>query len=106
MAAYIENYTKTGLVPLEPVPAQEFGISLSGQAYTLFIYQRDNTVYADLSDEQGYIFSGVKALDRVGLKSSEYLRLPGQLWFEDQAGEDNPVYEGFGSRFLLYYGEK
>ena len=106
MSEYIGGYTKTGKIPLEQVPGQEFGIFLSGRAYTLFVYQRDNTVYADLSDESGYIFSGVKALDRVGLKMSEYMRLPGQLWFEDQAGEENPDYKGFGTRFLLFYGER
>lgn len=106
MSEYIEGYKKTGTIPLEPVPGQEFGIDLSGQQYTIFVYQRDNTVYVDLSDEDGYVFAGVKALDRVGLKLSSYMRLPGQIWFEDQHGEEDPDYTGFGSRFLLFYGEK
>lgn len=106
MSNYIDQYTKSGTIPLDPVPSQEFEIELSGGAYTLNIYQRDATVYADLKDESGYVFSGVKALDRTGLKLSGYMRLPGQLWFEDQAGEEDPDYSGFGTRFLLCYGVK
>ena len=106
MSEYIDGYTKTGIIPLEPVPEQEFGIDLSGESYTLFVYQRDKTIYADLVKDDAPVFLGSKALDRIGLKTSDYLPLPGQLWFEDLAGTDNPDYEEFGSRFILYYGEK
>lgn len=105
MAEYIEKYTKAGTIPLEPVPGQEFDIDLSGSSYNIFVYQRDKTVYVDVQDEQGYIFKGVKAMDRTGLKLASYMRLPGQLWFEDTAGNSDPDYEGFGSRFVLVYGE-
>ena len=101
----ISSYEVVGTVPLSPEPSQQFQVSLNGQNCTIGVYQKDNSVFVDLWVDDEPIFLGIIALDRVGLKLSDYMGFEGQLWFEDQNGTENPVYTGFGTRFLLYYGK-
>lgn len=103
-AADITNYTKQGSISLDAIPAQQFQIVLGGQNCQLFVYQKDESVYLDLYVDDNLIFSGMLALDRVGIKPTEALNFKGQLWFEDKNGTENPQYTGFGDRWVLYYG--
>lgn len=105
-ATDISQYTKSGQIPLTNEPNQEFQITLNGQNCTIGVYQKDDSVYLNLWVDNEPIFLGVSALDRVGLKMSDYMGFEGQLWFEDKNGTTNPDYTGFGNRFNLYYGLK
>ena len=100
----ITNFTKVGKVPLTKEPSQEFQITLGEQNCTLGVYQKDENVYVNLWVGGNPIFLGVSALDRVGLKGFDYMGFKGQLWFEDQNGNENPDYSGFNDRYILYYG--
>ena len=101
----IKNYTKLGTIPLTNEPGQKFQIVLEGQNCTISVYQKDNNVYMDLFVDENPIFLGISCLDRVGIKLAEYMAFQGQLWFEDQNGEQNPDYTGFNKRYLLCYGK-
>lgn len=105
-ATDISQYTKSGQIPLTSEPNQQFQITLDGQNCTLGVYQKDENVFVDLWVDDNPVFLGVSALDRVGLKISDYMGFEGQLWFEDKNGTMNPDYTGFGNRFNLCYGIK
>ena len=105
IATDISNYTKIGIIPLSKDQNQNFQIVLDGQNCTINVYQKDEDVYVDLFVDAEPIFYGLSALDRVGIKLSEYMNFKGQLWFEDQNGTQNPDYTGFGERYLFYYGK-
>ena len=100
----ITKYTISGVVPLAQIPAQQFAINLGGQNCTLAVFQKDEGVFVDLYKDDVLIFAGISALDRIGLKISEYIDFLGQLWFEDMAGTADPRYTEFGDRFRLVYG--
>lgn len=106
MTTDITNYTKIGQIPLTDEPSQQFQIVLNGQNCTIGVYQKDETVFVDLWVDSEPIFLGISALDRVGLKISDYMNFIGQLWFEDKNGTQNPDYTGFSDRYTLYYGTK
>lgn len=106
IATDITQYTKVGQIPLTSDPDQEFQIVLNGQNCTIGIFQKDDGVFANLWIDNEPIFLGIRALDRVGLKLSDYMDFEGQLWFEDKNGTQNPDYEGFGTRYLFYYGTR
>ena len=106
MTTDITNYTKIGQIPLTAEPSQQFQIVLNGQNCTIGVYQKDETVFVDLWVDSEPIFLGISALDRVGLKISDYMNFIGQLWFEDKNGTQNPDYTGFSDRYTLYYGTK
>jgi hypothetical protein len=101
----ITEYEVLGTVPLTSEPNQQFQVALEGQNCTLGIYQKDESVFVDLWVDDNPIFLGMMALDRVGLKISDYMGFEGQLWFADQNGTTNPDYTGFGTRYILYYGK-
>lgn len=102
----ITNYTKVGKIPLTQEPSQEFQITLDDQNCTISVYQKDDNVYMDLYVGETPIFLGVSCLDRVGIKSSEYMDFKGQLWFEDLNGSKNPIYSGFNTQYILFYGKQ
>lgn len=101
----ITNYTKIGQIPLTQDPSQEFQITLDDQNCTISVYQKDDDVYMDLYVGDKPIFLGVSCLDRVGIKCFDCMNFKGQLWFEDLNGNKNPVYSGFNTQYILYYGK-
>ena len=106
MVTDINNYTKQGIIPLTQIPSQQFDIVLGGQNCNIAVYQKDEYVFLDLSVDNEIIFTGIKALDRQGIKFADYMNFDGQIWFEDLNGTENPQYTGFGDRWILYYGTK
>ena len=102
----ISNYTKIGEIPLTKDVNQEFQIILNGQNCTIGVFQKDETVFVNLWVNSKPIFLGISALDRVGIKLSDYMDFLGQLWFEDKNGTQNPNFNGFGDRYSFYYGIK
>lgn len=106
MISELSEYTKIAQIPLTQVVSQEFEIILKEQSCTLAVYQKDENVFVDLTVDGTVIFAGMKALDRQGLKISDYMAFNGQLWFEDLNGTENPNFSEFGTRFIMYYGTR
>lgn len=100
----ITNYDEIGIIPLNNIPSQQFQIALNGQNCTIAVFSRGDDVFVDLYCNDVPIALGVIGLDRVGIKTSEYMPFIGQIWFEDLSGTEKPNYEYFGTRFILKYG--
>lgn len=93
----------TVYVPLEQIPSQKFSINLNGQYCTLKIYQKDEDVFCDMYVDEIVIWTGIKCLNLVEIKPSNYMGFTGTLYFEDLNGNENPLYTGFGDRWVLVY---
>lgn len=94
----------TQYVPLEQVPSQQFNIVLNGQDCAIKIYQKDEEVFCDMSVSDVAIWKGIKCLNLVEIKPSSYMGFNGSLYFKDLNGNEDPLYTGFGDRWVLVYG--
>lgn len=92
------------VVPLQPIPAQSFSVSLGGQACRITLYQKGNYFYADLTSGANVVVQGRMVLNSVWIVRYVYLGLVGDLvMFDTQGKNDSPTYDGLGSRYRLYY---
>ncbi len=91
-------------VPIQPVPAQTFEVTLGNQDCTITLTQRSTGLFIDLAVAGNPVLSGTYCNDRVSLVRRAYLGFVGWLYFVDtsNAGVD-PTYDGLGSRYLLIY---
>lgn len=91
------------IIPLAAVASQTLQVQPADQMLSLAVYQKTTGVFVDISLGQQVILRGVIGLDRVRMVRSLYLGITGDLMFVDQSGYTDPNYEGFGTRFLLYW---
>ena len=93
------------VIPLSPVPSQTLSIALGGKNYEIIVYTlgEQNKLYFDLYNQGAPIIKCVLCHDRVKLIQLAYLGFSGDLTFVDTQGQDDPIYSGLGSRFLLAY---
>lgn len=91
-------------IPLQPIPAQAFNVSLDGQPCRISLYQKGDYFYMDLAINGVTIVQGRMVLNGVWIVRYAYLGLSGDLFMADTMGtDDSPAYDGLGSRYRLYY---
>lgn len=107
------------VVPLNPVPSQTLQIVLDGQNCNISVYMKtgadltDQTLqtpkqqtYMDLSYNGITVTTTALCLDQEQiLLDRQYLGFVGDFMFVDTEGNDDPVYTGLGSRWVLLYLE-
>jgi hypothetical protein len=91
-------------IPLAALALQQFSCVLDNQTAQFTLTSTDQGVFADIVYIGVSIAAGRICLDRTNLNSSPYLGLPQGLFFVDLLGTTDPVYTGFGTRYLLLYG--
>lgn len=92
-------------VPLQVAPSQILNVTLGGQPCTLRVYQKSTGLFVDLYVNGALIIGGVIGLNRTHIVRTAYLGFIGDLAFFDTQGADDPVYTGFGGRWILIYLE-
>jgi len=91
-------------IPLQPIPAQSFNVSLDGQPCRISLYQKGDYFYMDLAINGVTIVQGRMVLNGVWIVRYAYLGLSGDLFMADTMGaDDSPSYDALGSRYRLYY---
>lgn len=93
------------IIPLPAFASQTFNVVLAGQSCALNLYQKSTGLYLDLAIAGRAVASGVLCRDRVKLLRQEYLGFLGDLAFMDTQGQDDPHFDGLGSRWVLVYLE-
>ena len=107
----------TQVVPLSALPSQTLVVLLGAATYTLNIYQKsfysDNNesstmtpitpVFLDIYLNGVAVLSGALCLNNVKLIRNLYLDFLGDLVFTDTQGSTDPLYTGFGTRYVLTY---
>lgn len=90
-------------IPLQPVPNQTLQFAVNNQAIRLRVYQKFFGLLMDVSINGSLVAAGCLCRNQNRVLHNKYLGFPGDLVFVDEQGGDDPVYTGFGSRFVLLY---
>lgn len=93
------------IIPAQPVPNQELSCILDGQLARINLTTTNYGLFADVLYNGVPVSSGRLCLDRTDINPDRYRGLPQFLGFADLQGIDNPTFDGFGTRFLLIYGD-
>lgn len=118
----IYTLTTPQIIPLNPVPSQQFDVSLNNQDCTIKIfsknfyvpvsgtipteppiYEEQTSLFMDLYLSSSLVLGGMLCRDRVLLLHNTYYGFQGDFAFIDTQGADDPIYTGIGSRFQLAY---
>jgi hypothetical protein len=91
-------------IPLQPIPAQAFNVTLANQPCRITLYQKGDFFYMDLMVNNVTVVQGRMVLNNVWIVRYAYLGLVGDLFMFDTMGTaDSPTYDGLGTRYRLYY---
>ncbi|ANI29434.1 hypothetical protein PL78_06210 [Yersinia entomophaga] len=93
-------------VSIEPMKSQEFSVQLGGQQCNIRLIQRTSAIYMDLTVDGNPIMQGVPCYFGNRMVRYSYLGFKGDLLFLDSVGQNDPQWEGLGSRFQLFYLEE
>jgi hypothetical protein len=91
------------LVPLQPVPYQTLQITLVGQNCQLSLYVTAHGVYFDLIVNGVPVSVANLCRNIVLLNPIAYSGFIGNFFFIDTQGNEDPLWEGLGTRFMLIY---
>ena len=94
---------KLQLIPLTPIPHQQFSIVLDGQNCVITLRQMGNGLYASGTIDQVDVFSEQLCNNRIPVPAFKTNDFSGHLVFVDTHGSEHPRYDELGSRFKLYY---
>lgn len=93
------------IVPVQPVANQTFLCVLDGLQAQITLTTTDYGLFADVIYNGAPVANGRLCLDRTDINPARYLGLPQALFFADLQGTSDPVYPGFGTRYVLVYGD-
>jgi hypothetical protein len=92
------------VVPLQAVPNQQLQVQIGGQAVSLNVYQESYGLFMDVTANDIPIITGVICLNLNRIVRDLYLGFLGDFIFADTTGAGaDPVYTGFGARFVLLW---
>ena len=95
------------VIPIQAAPSQRVSVSLSGQSCAIEIAQKTTGVFVNLYVDDTLVIGGVIAENATAIVRSAYLGFYGDIAFLDTQppplGPTDPVYTGFGSRYILAY---
>lgn len=91
-------------IPLQPIPAQAFNVTLGNQPCRIALYQKSDFFYMDLTVNNAIVVQGRMVLNNVWIVRYAYLGLAGDIFMFDTMGtDDSPTYDELGARYRLYY---
>lgn len=90
-------------IPLQKTPAQSLKIKLDGQNCEMRVYYRFGNTYLDLICNGQEIQKGAICRNRDYIITIAQSAFSGNLFFLDMLGENDPLYNGFGERWRLFY---
>jgi hypothetical protein len=93
------------IIPVQPIANQTFSCVLDGQSAVIQLETTDYGLYMTVAYNGVSVASSRLCLDRTDINLARYNGLPQALFFADTQGTTDPVYTGFGTRYLLCYGD-
>lgn len=91
------------LIALQSSKSQRVDVTLNGQNCQIKLHQRSTGFYMDLYVNNNPLAQGVLCLNCNYLIRYAYLGFSGDLVFVDTQGDVDPVWDGIGGRFKLFY---
>ena len=93
-------------ISLEAEKEQTVTVPLAGQQCIIRLVQRDSGLYMDLTVNDVPLILGVPCWYGGRMVRYSYLGFQGDLVFLDTQGQEDPSWDGLGTRFLLFYLEE
>lgn len=93
------------LIPAQAVPNQVLSCILDDTLARITLTTTDYGLFADVLYGGVPVSSGRLCLDRTDINPDRYRGLPQFLGFADLQGTSDPTFTGFGTRFVLIYGD-
>ena len=93
-------------IPISPIPSSEFGIILKFQECIIRLITRGRRLYFDIEKNGIIILEGRICQNKNPLVPYKYLDFSGNIYFVDTIANNDPVYNGLGSRYFLVYDDK
>lgn len=90
-------------IPIRSVPNQKFKVVLDGQNCQIKLYYRFTNTYMDISCNDVEIVNGAICRNRGAIIQRASNDFSGNLHFVDLLGNNDPHWQGFGTRFSLLY---
>lgn len=91
------------VIPLQPLPSQIVSVSLAGQACTIAVAQKGDSLFLDLHVDNALVIGGVICQNLNVIVRSLYLGFTGDLAFFDVHGLSDPVFSLIGTKHFLGY---
>jgi hypothetical protein len=91
------------VVPLQPTANQTLQCQLNGQSCTIDVWQTAYGLFFTLYVGTQLIKASVICENLVALIREAYFGFSGDFAFVDTQGTSDPVFTGFGTRFILIY---
>lgn len=91
------------IVPLDAVASQEVTIPLGNQVCQLKVYEKFYGLFMDVSVNDTLIIGGVICENKNRIVREAYRGFVGDFCFIDTQGDEDPSYDGIGTRFFLSY---
>lgn len=92
------------IIPAQAVANQELSCILDGLTARITLTTTDYGLFADVLYDDVPVANGRLCLDRTDINPDRYRGLPQFLGFADLQGTSDPTFDGFGTRFVLIYG--
>lgn len=92
---------KIFIIPISDVKNQVLTVNLGGQEVNIKLIMRLNHLFIDVICNNEYIVLSKLCLNNEPIIGYKYLPFKGELFFEDTQGNENPIYGGLGSRYVL-----
>lgn len=92
------------VIPVQALANQAFACVLDNQLAQITLTTTDYGLFADVLYNGVPVANARSCLDRTDINPARYLGMPQALTFVDTQGATDPVYTGFGTRYLLLYG--
>ena len=92
------------VIPVKATANQTASAVLDGLNAQIALMTTDFGLFADVTYDGARVATGRLCLDRTDINAAKYMGLPQPLFFADLQGTSDPVWTGFGTRYLLCYG--
>lgn len=92
------------IIPVPAVPTCQFNVILDGGLAQIRLTTTDYGLFADVTYQGVSVATGRLCRDRTDINPDRYLGLAQFLGFADLQGNSAPVYTGFGTQYVLIYG--
>lgn len=88
-------------IPLAKTPNQKVTFSLSGKNISVELNWRLNMLFASVSVNRVDVVNNRPCLNEEPIIRESYRGFPGEMWFSDLQGKENPDWRHLGERHVL-----
>jgi hypothetical protein len=92
------------IIPVQQQANQSFSCILDGESAQITLETTDYGLFATVVYNGVPVATSRLCLDRTNINSAGYNGMPQALFFADTMDGSDPVWTGFGTRYLLCYG--